>query len=99
MKKIFFSILIFSLTSCGIEIAGQKYSLEGSPYWKRNASHNELTSYYSRFDIDEICSEWISLGYGKRVTRIRVRNALKDVLVDKGHDKYACMNLIKSTRN
>ena len=96
MKKLL-AILVLGLllASCATNDEGEfTMGPEGSILWHASASHAQLVQYYSERGVDEICHQW---KYFEEISsediRVRNRNAMKEVLVNKKVDPLICMKL------
>ena len=66
---------------------------EGSTFWYKHASHQELVEHYKKMELDEVCAMWFEVGFWKQKRRTLNRDAIKDALESKGLDRFTCMKL------
>ena len=67
--------------------------MQGAPLWIMTATHEELTSHYSKMGIDEICHKWKESEYDIREWRTKKRNAMKEAIARKNEDPLFCMKV------
>ena len=88
MKKIlliFFFIFISSVNANAFS--------EGTTFWYKHASHEELVRHYRNLELDEVCAMWKEVGYWKKKRRVPNRRAIKEALKMNGEDPFICMKL------
>ena len=91
MKKTFFVLAVFFIPLLFADKA--EAFREGTRFWHKHAEYHELISYYSRQEVDELCTKWVEVGLRKQYTRVRNRKAIKEVLENNGLDPLLCMKM------
>ena len=72
MKKIlliFFFIFISSVNANAFS--------EGTTFWYKHASHEELVRHYRNLELDEVCAMWKEVGYWKKKEEYQIEEPLK----------------------
>jgi len=95
MKKLLGIVVLgLLLAGCSTNIDGGKtIGMKGSDAWLAWAPYQDLVKYYSQYDVDEICVAWNYEKDSFESRRTKNRNAMKEVLKNKGQDPYLCMKL------
>ena len=87
-------ILVLFLGGCSSNMSGgSTIGIEGSSAWLKWAPHEDLVRYYSKYDVDELCDRWKNFDESSEFKRTKNRNAIKEILVNKGEDRLLCMKL------
>jgi hypothetical protein len=95
MKKVIAAVFLgLLLNGCTTNSDGTfSAGVEGSKVWHATAGHQELTRYYLKSGVDEICYHWELFDDYDQNSRVRNRNAMKEALTIKKVDPLMCMKL------
>jgi hypothetical protein len=91
MKKVKFILILFVFSL--FNFSESKAFKEGTTFWYKHASHEELVSHYKKMELDEMCAMWKRVGYWKQKRRVPNRNAMKEALRSQGEDPFICMKI------